>query len=38
VTVFGRLASAAIRVGEGDLDVQEICKKHFNGGGHKNGS
>jgi bifunctional oligoribonuclease and PAP phosphatase NrnA len=21
---------------KGDLDVQEICKKHFNGGGHKN--
>ncbi len=23
---------------KGDLDVQEICKKHFNGGGHKNAS
>lgn len=21
---------------KGDLDVQEICRKHFNGGGHKN--
>ncbi|MBK8193275.1 MAG: bifunctional oligoribonuclease/PAP phosphatase NrnA [Lewinellaceae bacterium] len=21
---------------KGDLDVQDICKKHFNGGGHKN--
>lgn len=23
---------------KGDLDVQEICRKHFNGGGHKNAS
>lgn len=23
---------------KGDLDVQDICKKHFNGGGHKNAS
>jgi bifunctional oligoribonuclease and PAP phosphatase NrnA len=23
---------------KGDIDVQEICKKHFNGGGHKNAS
>ncbi len=23
---------------KGSLDVQEICKKHFNGGGHKNAS
>jgi len=23
---------------KGNLDVQEICKKHFNGGGHKNAS
>lgn len=23
---------------KGDLDVQEICKKYFNGGGHKNAS
>lgn len=23
---------------KGDLDVNEICKKHFNGGGHKNAS
>lgn len=23
---------------KGDLDVQEICKKHFNGGGHRNAS
>jgi phosphoesterase RecJ-like protein len=21
---------------KGDLDVQEICRQHFNGGGHKN--
>jgi phosphoesterase RecJ-like protein len=21
---------------KGDLDVQDICRKHFNGGGHKN--
>lgn len=23
---------------KGDFDVQEICRKHFNGGGHKNAS
>ncbi len=23
---------------KGDIDVQEMCKKHFNGGGHKNAS
>jgi len=23
---------------KGNIDVQEICKKHFNGGGHKNAS
>ncbi len=23
---------------KGDLDVQEICRKHFNGGGHRNAS
>lgn len=23
---------------KGDIDVQEICRKHFNGGGHKNAS
>lgn len=23
---------------KGDINVQEICKKHFNGGGHKNAS
>jgi phosphoesterase RecJ-like protein len=23
---------------KGNLDVQDICRKHFNGGGHKNAS
>jgi phosphoesterase RecJ-like protein len=41
LAVFIHNQPAAVKLSmrsKGDLDVQEICKKHFNGGGHKNAS